>query len=42
MKTQRHAEHPRPEADMVVNPVRRAAVMMQPGHMSAYPDTDIR
>ncbi len=26
---------------MVVDPVRRAAVLVQSGHMGAYPDTDI-
>jgi len=26
---------------VVVDPVRRAAVLVQSGHMGAYPDTDV-
>ena len=34
-------EHARSEAYVVVDPVRRTAVMMQPRHMRAYPDADV-
>src|ERR1700676_853987 len=42
MEAQSKSPHTRPEAHMVINPIGRAIVVMQPGHMGAYPDSDIR
>ena len=42
METQGERQHARPEAHVVVNPVGRAAVVMQSRHMGAYPDSNIR
>src|SRR5712672_2841569 len=42
MQAQSHSQHARSEAHVVVNPVGWAAVVMQSGHMGAYPDSNIR
>src|SRR5713101_2932442 len=42
MKTQSQSQHARPEAHVVVNPVGWTAVVMQSGHMGAYPNSNIR
>ncbi|MGC1785599.1 MAG: hypothetical protein WA718_02585 [Terriglobales bacterium] len=42
MKAQSHGEYAGTEAYVVVNPVRRTAVMMQSWYMRAYPYTDVR
>ena len=42
MKAESQGEHAGTEAYVVVHPVRRTAVLAQPGHMRAYPDTDVR
>src|SRR5467141_4666540 len=42
MQTQSQSQHARPEAHVVVNPVGWTAVVMQSGHMGAYPDSNIR
>src|SRR5713226_1484740 len=42
MKAQCHGEHAGTEAYVVVDPVRRTAVLVQPWYMRAYPDTDVR
>src|SRR5712671_4572478 len=42
MQTQSQSQHARSEAHVVVNPVGWAAVVMQSGHMGAYPDSNIR
>src|ERR1700732_203814 len=42
MQTQSQRQHARPEAHVVVNPVGWTAVVMQSGHMGAYPDSNIR
>jgi hypothetical protein len=36
------SQHTRPEAEVVVDPVGWTAVVMQSGHMGAYPDSDVR
>src|ERR1700676_4300763 len=41
MEAQSESQHTWPEAHMVINPIGRAIVVMQPGHMGAYPDSDI-
>jgi hypothetical protein len=41
MKAESHAEHTGAEAHVVVDPVRRTAVVAESRHMSAYPDPDI-
>src|SRR2546428_6583383 len=42
MKAQSHGEHAGTEAYVVVDPLRRTAVLVRSGHMRAYPDTDVR
>src|SRR5713226_3116074 len=42
MKAQCHGEHAGTEAYVVVDQVRRTAVLVQPWYMRAYPDTDVR
>src|SRR6202051_3694089 len=42
MQTQSQSQHARPEAHVVINPVGWTAVVMQSGHMGAYPDSNIR
>src|ERR1700677_953249 len=42
MHTQSRREHARPKAHVVVDPVRWTAGVMLSGHMSAYPDSDVR
>ena len=42
MKAQSQGEHARTEAYLVVDPVRRTAVLVQPWYMRAYPYTDFR
>jgi hypothetical protein len=42
MKAQSHGEHAGTEAYVVVDPVSRTAILVQPGYMRAYPDTDLR
>src|SRR5215472_3535061 len=42
MKAQCCSEQAGTEAYVVVDPVRRTAVLVQPRDMRAYPDTDIR
>src|SRR5690348_7569353 len=42
MKTQRHCEHAGSKANVVVEPVRRTAVMMQSGNMRAYQFAEVR
>src|SRR5882724_770994 len=42
MQAQSYRQHARPEAHVVVNPIGRAAVVMQSGHMTASPDSNIR
>src|SRR3984957_11893786 len=42
MQAQSQPQHAWPKAHVVVNPVRWTAVMMLSGHMSAYPDSNIR
>src|SRR5258707_6801740 len=42
MEPQRDRQHSRPEAHVVVDPVGWTAVAMQPGRLSAYPDSNIR
>src|SRR5580692_781863 len=41
MEAQSRSQYTRPEAHMVINPIGRTAVVMQAGHMGAYPDSDI-
>jgi hypothetical protein len=41
MKAQSDGEHAGTEAYVVVDPVRRIAVMMQPWYMRAYPSTSV-
>src|SRR5882757_11193762 len=41
MHAQSHSQHARPEANVVVNPIGWAAVVMQSGHVAAYPDSNI-
>src|SRR5215469_5982768 len=41
MKAQRYGEHARSEANVVVDPVGRTAVMMQSGHVRAHPDANV-
>jgi len=41
MEAQSCGEHAGAEAYVVVDPVRRAAVLMQPGYMRANPDADV-
>src|SRR6266436_9499710 len=40
MEAQRESQYTWPQAHMVINPIARAVVVMQPGHMGAYPDSD--
>jgi hypothetical protein len=42
MKAQSRGEHAGTEAYVVVDPVRRTAVLVQPWYMCAYPDADVR
>jgi hypothetical protein len=42
MKAQSHGEHAGSKAYVVVDLVRRTAVLVQPWHMRAYPSTDVR
>src|SRR5882724_10494255 len=42
MDTQRRSQHTRPEAHVAINPIGRAIVVVQAGHMGAYPDSNIR
>ena len=42
MKAQSQGKHAGTEAYVVVDPVRRTAVLVQPWHMRADPDTDVR
>src|SRR6476660_6736486 len=42
MEPQRDRQHSRPEAHVVVDPVGWTAVAMQPWHVGAYPDSNIR
>src|SRR6516225_3797327 len=42
MKTQSHGEHAGTEAHVVVDPVRRTAVVVQPWYVRAYPTTGVR
>src|SRR5215467_13015571 len=42
MKTQSHGKQARTEAYLVVDPIRRTAVVVQPWYMRAYPYTEIR
>src|SRR5579864_108169 len=42
MKAQSRGEHAGTEAYVVVDPVRRTAVLVQPWYMRAYPDADVR
>src|SRR6266403_772556 len=42
MQAQSYRQHARPEAHVVVKPVGWTAVVMQSGHVAAYPDSDIR
>jgi hypothetical protein len=42
MKAQSHGEHARTEAYVVVDPIRRTAVLVQPRYMRAYPDAEVR
>ena len=42
MKAQSHGEHAGTEAYVVVDPVRRTAVLVQSRHMRAYPYSDVR
>ncbi len=42
MKAQSRGEHSGTEVYVVIDPIRRSAVLVQPGHMRAYPDTDVR
>jgi hypothetical protein len=42
MEAQSRGQHPRPKAEVVVDPIGWAAVVMQTGHMGAYPDSNIR
>src|SRR6476660_7235794 len=41
MQAQSHRQHARTEAHVVVNPVGRTAVVMQSGHVTAHPDSNI-
>jgi hypothetical protein len=42
MKAQSHGEQTGTETYVVVDPVMRTAVMIQSGHMRAYPFADVR
>src|SRR6267154_1738538 len=42
MQAQSHSQHARTEAHVVVNPIGWAAVVMQSGHVTAHPDSNIR
>src|SRR5712671_6764933 len=42
MESQSESQHTRAETHMVINPIGRAIVVMQAGHMGAYPDSNIR
>jgi len=42
MKAQSRGERAGTEAYVVVDPVRRTAVLVQPWYVRAYPDTDVR
>src|SRR5258707_66432 len=42
MESQSESQTARPQAHMVINPIWRAIVVVQPGHMGAYPDSNIR
>src|ERR1700736_5286300 len=42
MQAQSQSEHARPEAHVVVQPVGWTVVVMQSGHVGAYPDSNIR
>jgi hypothetical protein len=41
MKAQSRGEHAGTEAYMVVDPIRRTAVLVQPWYMGAYPDAEV-
>src|ERR1700730_7604532 len=42
IQEQSHSQHARTEAHVVVNPIGWAAVVMQSGHVTAHPDSNIR
>src|SRR5262249_52491052 len=42
MKAESRGEQAGTEAHVVVDPLRRTAVLVQPGYMRAYPDADVR
>jgi hypothetical protein len=42
MKAESQGEHAGTEAYVVVDPIRRTAVLVQSRHMRAYPYTDVR
>src|SRR5215472_9942819 len=42
MQAQSHGQHARTEAYVVVGPVRRTAVLVQPWYVRAHPNADVR
>src|SRR5580700_11065727 len=42
MQAQGGRQYARPKAEVVVNPIRWTAAMMESGRMGAYPDSNIR